>query len=137
MTDDCRCAYDCWVFSRVGPSVAESPFDKPLPFRPESEWKPLICPQKLLGRLPIDLSDLQEFDHINTSFPCLALREKRTRSPHPFGDFLLGHTRSLPRCNQSLKKTFVDALVRCRPCPSRFARLGFLRLCHPSSVWNT
>jgi len=108
--------YGCWTFP---------------PFRAE-----LIGNQKVLRRLVIDLSKLDQFKHFNAALARLTFREEGVRPTHAGGDFSLRQPSFFAGRDQLFKKFVIKSLMGRRSPLARDSSLRLLLLLHLSSVGN-
>jgi hypothetical protein len=96
----------------------------------------LVRVQKVLRRLLIYLSKLDEFKHFDTALARLAFREKGMRPFHPCRDFALRHARFFAGRDQLLEKSVIDSLMGRSSPLARDSSLRLLLLLHLSSLGN-
>lgn len=103
---------------------------------PEFPGQQLIRVQKVLRRLRIYLSKLNEFKDFDTALARFAFREKRMRPFHACRDFPLRQAHCFAGRDQLFDKSVVKSLMMRRPPLAGDSRLRLLLLRHPSSVVN-
>ena len=96
----------------------------------------LVLGQKVLRRLVVDLSKLDQFEHFEAAFAGLTFREEGMCSSHAGRDLPLRQPCLITGRNQFLQKPIVESLMLRRSPLARDARLRFLLFLHLSSVRN-